>query len=223
MAVDDEPVSLTEVQADEGLRDWRLLGDGFDAVFRTESFAQGAEFTSAVAKLDGIGARRPDVDLRADGAHVRIITYTEQLYGLVGRDVDLARRISSLAAERGLRADPADLQTVQCTIDALDAGAVMPFWRAVLGYETRADSPDEDLIDPRWRGPSLWFQRMDEPRRQRNRIHFDVWVAAEQTGARVEAALAAGGRLLADHAPTWWVLADPEGNEVCVTSIAGRD
>jgi 4a-hydroxytetrahydrobiopterin dehydratase len=34
----------------------------------------------------------------------------------------------------------------------------MPFWRAVLGYEYRADSPDEDLIDPRGRGPAFWFE-----------------------------------------------------------------
>ena len=27
--------------------------------------------------------------------------------------------------------------------------AVMPFWRAILGYEPRPDSPDEDLVDPR--------------------------------------------------------------------------
>ena len=37
-----------------------------------------------------------------------------------------------------------------------------------------------------------------------------------------KSALAAGGRLVSDHAPTWWVLADPEGNEACVTSIEGR-
>ena len=35
--------------------------------------------------------------------------------------------------------------------------------------EVRADSPG-DLIDPRWRGVTLWFQQMDAPREQRNRI-----------------------------------------------------
>jgi 4a-hydroxytetrahydrobiopterin dehydratase len=40
---------------------------------------------------------------------------------------------------------------------------------------------------------------------------------------RAEAALAAGGRLLSDQrAPAFWVLADPEGNEVCVTTWQGR-
>ena len=79
----------------------------------------------------------------------------------------------------------------------------MPFWRAVLGYEYRADSPDEDLIDPRGRGPSLWFQKMDTPRPQRSRIHFDVWVPHDQAEARIAAALAAGGRLVSEeHGPS---------------------
>jgi 4a-hydroxytetrahydrobiopterin dehydratase len=58
---------------------------------------------------------------------------------------------------------------------------------------------------------------MDPPRRERGRFHLDVYVPAEQAPARVEACLAAGGRLVTDaHAPSWWVLADPEGNELCV-------
>ncbi len=116
------------------------------------------------------------------------------------------------------------MQTVQATIDALVAPEVMPFWRAVLGYEYRSDSPDEDLIDPRWRGPSIWFQRMDAPRPQRNRMHFDVWVPHDQAEARIAAALAAGGHLVTDeHAPEWWTLADAEGNEVDVCTWMGRD
>jgi 4a-hydroxytetrahydrobiopterin dehydratase len=93
----------------------------------------------------------------------------------------------------------------------------MPFWRAVLGYEERRDSPDEDLIDPRGRGPSLWFQQMDAPRPQRNRIHIDVWVPHDQAEARVAAAVAWS------PTPEWWTLADAEGNEVDVATWMGRD
>jgi Glyoxalase-like domain len=53
------------------------------------------------------------------------------------------------------------VQSVQVSIDALVGADVLPFWRAVLGYEYRPDSPDEDLVDPRGRGPSFWFQQMD--------------------------------------------------------------
>jgi 4a-hydroxytetrahydrobiopterin dehydratase len=70
----------------------------------------------------------------------------------------------------------------------------------------------------------LWFQQMDAPRPQRNRIHLDVWVPHDQAEARVAAALAAGGRLVTDqHAPSWWVLADAEGNEACVATWQSRD
>jgi 4a-hydroxytetrahydrobiopterin dehydratase len=123
----------------------------------------------------------------------------------------------------GLTADPSAVQTVQLTIDALVSADVMPFWRAVLNYEYRNDG-DEDLIDPRWRGASIWFQTMDAPRLQRNRIHIDVWVPHDQAEARVSAALAAGGRMVTGrYAPMWWTLADAEGNEVDVATWQARD
>ena len=140
------------------------------------------------------------------------------------RPPELARRISAVARQLGFAADPTMLQTVQVSIDALVSAEVMPFWRAVLGYEHRADSPEEDLVEPRDRGPSIWFQRMDAPRPQRNRMHIDVWVPHDQAEARVAAAIAAGGRLVTDaHAPMWWVLADPEGNEADVATWMSRD
>jgi 4a-hydroxytetrahydrobiopterin dehydratase len=49
-------------------------------------------------------------------------------------------------------------------------------------------------------------------------------VPHDQAEARVAVALAAGGRLVTDeHAPSWWTLADTEGNEVDVATWAGRD
>lgn len=64
---------------------------------------------------------------------------------------------------------------------------------------------------------------MDPPRTNRNRIHFDITVPHDVAQARVAAALAAGGRLVSDHrAPAWWVLADVEGNEVCVCTWQNR-
>jgi 4a-hydroxytetrahydrobiopterin dehydratase len=128
-----------------------------------------------------------------------------------------------VARELGVLADPSAVQTIQVTIDALVGPEVMPFWRAVLGYRDRGDSP-EDLIDPHGRGPSFWFQQMDAPRPQRNRIHIDVWVPHDHAEARIAAAIAAGGHLVTDqYAPAWWVLADAEGNEACVATWMGRD
>jgi 4a-hydroxytetrahydrobiopterin dehydratase len=59
---------------------------------------------------------------------------------------------------------------------------------------------------------------------QINRIHFDVSVPDDEAQHRTRAALAAGGTLLYDaEAPAFWVLADAEGNEACVTTWQGRD
>ena len=85
----------------------------------------------------------------------------------------------------GASADPSAVQHVQVAIDALVTAEVRPFWRAVLGY---AEVGEEDLLDPLRRGPSFWFQAMDSPRPQRNRIHIDVYVPRDQAEARVAAA-----------------------------------
>jgi len=206
-----------------GVEDWRVLGEGACAYFRTGSFGAGARLVRRIGELPGLGEHHPGADLRDQGVTVRLITITSEACGLTRRDLELARQISAVARELGAPAEPSALQTVQVSVDALVSAEVMPFWRAVLGYEYRADSPEEDLIDPRGRGPSFWFQRMDAPRPQRNRIHIDVWVPHDQAEARIAAALAAGGRLVSDeHAPMWWTLADAEGNEADVATIMNR-
>jgi 4a-hydroxytetrahydrobiopterin dehydratase len=207
-----------------GIEDWRVVGEGACAYFRTGSFVGGARLVQAIGELAGLDDHHPDLDLRPRGVTVRLITVTDDWYGLSERDLELARQITAVARELGVPADPTAVQTVQVTIDALASSEVMPFWRAVLGYEYRSDSPDEDLVDPRGRGPSFWFQPMDAPRPQRNRVHIDVWVPHDQAEARVASALAAAGRLVSDgHAPEWWTLADAEGNEVDVATWMDRD
>jgi 4a-hydroxytetrahydrobiopterin dehydratase len=113
----------------------------------------------------------------------------------------------------GIAADPAVPKNIQVTIDALDIPQAMAFWKEALGYIYRADT-DEDLIDPLGHGPSFWFQQMNAPRPQRNRVHVDVGVPHDQVEARIAAAIAAGGHVVDQERP--WVLADPEGNEVCL-------
>ncbi len=218
-----ERVRPKEFHLAGGVDDWRVLGDGACAFFRTGSFAAGARLAAAIGELPGLDAHHPDVDVRHDGVTVRLVTVTDDSYGLSERDVELAREISAVARTLGAPADPAAVQCVQVTIDALVRSDVMPFWRAVLGYRDRDDG-GEDLIDPRGRGPMFWFQQMDAPRPQRNRIHIDVWVPHDQAEGRVAAAIAAGGRLVTDaHAPAWWTLADAEGNEadVCTYGADG--
>jgi 4a-hydroxytetrahydrobiopterin dehydratase len=129
--------------------------------FRTGSFTAGAQLVHAISELAGLDDHdhHPDLDLRYGGVTVRLITITDDYYGLSERDVKLARQISAAARELDATADPSAVQTVQVTIDALVGAEVMPFWRAVLGYQYRGDSPDEDLIDPHGRGASFWSSR----------------------------------------------------------------
>ncbi|MFD8593406.1 VOC family protein [Kitasatospora sp. NPDC059646] len=211
----DSTIRPTAFHAAPGTEEWRVLGEGACAFYRTGSFADGARLVAAIATaVEGLGA--PDVDVRPEGVTVRLIAAGEEYYGLTERHIELARRISAAARELGAAAEPHAVQTVQVTVDALERPAVVAFWRALLGYRDRAGSP-EDLIDPARRGAPFYFQQMDEPRPQRNRVHVDVWVPHDVAEQRVAAALAAGGRLVTDeHAPVLWVLADPEGNEACV-------
>ena len=199
--------------------DWRVVRDDASTHFRTGSFAAGVALVDAIGRLADAANHHPDVDLRYHGVTVRLKTHSEG--GLTERDVALARQISEVAREMGVPVDLTGLQTVQVAIDALVIPEVLPFWRAVLGY---TDVDDEDLWNPRRQGPPFWFQQMDVPRPQRNRIHIDVYVPHDQAEARVAAALAAGGHVVSDeNAPGWWTLADAEGNEVDVASWPDRD
>ncbi len=212
-----EPISPRVFHEADGVEDWRVVGEGACAWFRTGSFAAGTALAQAIGEITGLDDDHPDLDIRSDGVVVRLVRRSPTHYGVVARHVELARQISAVARELDAPADPAVLGTVQLTVDAMVIPKVLPFWRAVLGYEARADSPEEDAEDPLHRNAPLWFQQMGDPRPQRNRIHVDVWVPHDLAEARVAAALAAGGHLVSDaHAPSWWTLADSEDNEVDV-------
>jgi 4a-hydroxytetrahydrobiopterin dehydratase len=199
--------------------DWRVVRSDACAHFRTGSFAAGVALVDAIGTLAEAANHHPDVDLRSDGVTVRLRTH--RVGDLTEREVALAQQISAAARELGVPVDPTAVQIVQVAIDALVISDVIPFWRAVLGYR---EDGDEDLIDPLFQGPPLWFQRMDAPRPQRNRIHIDVYVPHDQAEARVAAALAAGGHVVNDeNAPEWWTLADAEGNEVDVAPWPDQD
>jgi 4a-hydroxytetrahydrobiopterin dehydratase len=211
---------------------WRLVLGELRTEVRTGSLALAADVAARVAAVAGAEGHLR-LDVRAD--RVLLSLQTAVAAWVTERDVELARNISTVVDEtrletvsgvgldhRGERA----VQVIEIGIDALDAAAIRPFWRAVLGYvdEPGRSGPWDGLIDPLGQGPAVWFQRMDAPRSQRNRIHFDVSVPHDEAEPRLRAALAAGGTLINDaRAPAFWVLADAEGNEACVTTWQGRD
>ena len=218
-------ITPSAFRASEGVEDWRVLGDGANVYYRTRSFAESARLVQAIGELPGIHDNPPSVDVREGGVTFRLVTFTEDYAGMTERDLLVAHQISAVARDMGLSADPSAVQSFLVIPGAPDIAEITPFWRAVLGYLPRVDSPDEDLVDPQDRGPSFWFESMDEPRPGGGgAIHVAVWVPFEEAESRVNAALAAGGRLVRDEfAPRWWTLADTAGNEVDVATTKGRD
>lgn len=220
-----DPITASAFAESAGPDGWRVLGDGAYAHYPTGSFAESAALAHVVSELPAVQSHPPAVDIRVGGVTFRLLTTGDEYYGMSSADLDVAKAIAGAARERGLETDPSAVQNLLIVPGAPSGTHIAPFWRAVLGYEPRADSPDDDLVDPHDRDPAFWFEGMDEPRGDGGgAIHIGVWVPIEQAEARVAAALAAGGRIVRDeHAPSWWTLADPAGNEADIATVAGRD
>ena len=180
-----------------------------------------ASFPAAVDLVDRVAAtaeelnHHPDIDLRW-----RTVTFslsTHSAGGVSKLDIELARRILDHADALSARTLPPP-DRVEIAIDAADPDAIRPFWRVGLGYQEQVtEEGGYELHHPDGAGAVVWFQRMEPPRSGRGRLHLDVYVPAEIAERRVAATVAAGGRLVtSEHAPAWWVLADAEGNELCI-------
>jgi len=224
-----ERLTRAAISAAVGDLGWRLVLGVVRTSVPVASLAAAAAAAGVVADAAGADAgEHVWCDVRADRL---VVSVQSRAVGWVTpSDLDLVRGITAALAERGLAPDPGvgqrAVQVVEIGIDAIDIPAVRPFWKAVLGYvdELPTSGPEGPLVDPHGQGPSVWFQQMDAPRPQRNRIHFDVAVPHDEAADRIAATLAAGGRLSSDEeAPAFWVLADAEGNEACITTWQGRD
>jgi len=211
---------------------WRYVLGLLRTTLPAGSLAQAADLADKVTAACGAEADgRLWIDLRRD--QLVLSLQSPATATVTPREVALARRISEIAGGLGLTTGagvgggaPRSVQVLEIAIDAMDIPAVRPFWRAVLAYvdEPGRSGPEDPLVDPVGQGPAVWFQQMDAPRPQRNRIHLDVSVPHDEAQRRIQATLAAGGRLVYDaEAPAFWVLADPEGNEACITTWQGRD
>lgn len=214
-----ETLSAQALSDDHELSDWRVLLGRLHTRFSTPDFSAGARFVSRIADVADELNHHPDVDLRYP--HVSISTVSHDVGELTTRDRDLAIAVSAVARELGLPAVPEEVSVLEIALDVMDAPSVEPFWAAVLGLD---EAGEHQLEDPAGRLAPMWFQQMEQARTERGRFHLDITVPHDRATARVEAALAAGGRLVTDDfAPSWWVLADREGNEACVCTWQGRD
>jgi 4a-hydroxytetrahydrobiopterin dehydratase len=200
-----------EFLAAEGVGDWVVLHGGATAVFRTRSWHEGARLAEALGGVAGFRGSGALITVAEDRVTVRL---TRDLWQLEARHIELARAVSAVASEHGATADRAAVQEVQLAISAKPDAVDVDFWRAVLGYRAVAD---DNGVDPLGHGSTVWVQELDEAKPLRHAMHVDVSVAREQVEARLEAAIAAGGRVVDDsNAPAHWTLADRAGNRVCI-------
>jgi 4a-hydroxytetrahydrobiopterin dehydratase len=203
-----EPQALLAALAD--LPDWRLQLRALTTAFVADSPAEALALVAAVGAAAEEADHHPDVDWRYRHVFVRSTTHAAG-NRVTARDTALAARTSALAAELGLRAQPALAREVEVGVDAADHEPLVGTWAAALGYVVGPGG--DDVVDPFRRGPAVWFQRTATP--AASRLHLDATVAHEAAGQVLAAVHAAGGRTV-DVAPAFTVVADPDGNRLCV-------
>lgn len=205
--------------ADAGLDGWAYLQKGLQTRVHTGDFATGLALVAAIGAAAEEMNHHPDLTLRYGHVDVRLTSH--DVRGVTDRDIRLARAVT--AAAGSARLDSAAVSRLELALDTPEQDKVLPFWAAVLAVE-HVSGPDfgHEVRDPADALPVVWFQGSgsEEPRQ---RWHPDVWVEPAQVQPRIDAALAAGGTVVYDEeAPSYWVLADPEGNRVCLCTWQDR-
>ena len=225
--------------AEAALSDWRKLAQGLHARYVTDDFGAAARFVAAVGEAGdalghhprvSIGNGYVDLKLVSGDAIYRDDEGTEHVVEWVTQqDVDLARRITEIAADHTLDADPASVSDVELGLDTMRSATIAPVWAALLTGTAEAQgrgTPSDEIRDATGRVPNLWFGDAEEQEVSGQRFHIEVYVAPEAAGQRVAAAVAAGGTVVDDsQAPSLTVIADQDGNTgvVCVDASAAKE
>jgi hypothetical protein len=132
---------------------------------------------------------------------------------------------------------------IQLAMDAADPPALVAFWKEILGYVDPPPPPGHDTwedwmeanevpadrrdavrvaVDPEGKRPRLYIQKVPEPKTAKNRVHLDVHVTDD--GVTLEEVVAKAEGLGAkrlwekeEFGVRWVTMADPEGNEFCLS------
>ncbi len=208
------------------LADWRKLAQGLHARYLVDDFGAAARLVTAVGEAGDALGHHPTVSIgpgyvdlelvSADAVH-RDEDGTEfVLEWVTQQDVDLARRITEIAAEHDAEPDPASVSEIELGLDTADSATIAPVWAALLTGNADSQghgSPSDEIRDATGRVPNLWFGDADEHEPPRQPFHVEVYVAPEVAEERIAAAVAAGGTVVDDSAaPSLTVLADQDGN-----------
>ncbi len=109
----------------------------------------------------------------------------------------------------------------EIVVDCADTDRVATFWSAALGWEPQRK---EGFVwmsasgDPTRGDLMLVFVPVPEPKTVKNRVHIDVNPRGCDQAEEVERLIGLGARRIdiGQGEVPWVVLADPEGNELCV-------
>jgi catechol 2,3-dioxygenase-like lactoylglutathione lyase family enzyme len=111
----------------------------------------------------------------------------------------------------------------QCVcFDSTDPRRTAAFWEAALGWRRTLDHDYEVVLEPPAGSPAdgvcpdLLFLRVPQGKAVKNRLHLDL--RPDDQAAEVSRLEALGARRVdvGQRDPSWVVLADPDGNELCV-------
>ena len=176
---DKKALRGTEI-LDAGLDDWRWVLDKLVARFETGDFNTGTALVTKIAEAADEANHHPDVDLRYP--HLTVSLKSHDVDAITPRDIRLARRISELAAEAGVSAQPtpptssSSRWTPRTTRRSSRSGR--------RSSATTRPKHDDGLRDGAGRKPTLWFQETDSDAPDRQRWHLDVSVPHDVAQAR---------------------------------------
>ena len=155
--------------AEANLTDWRKLAQGLHARYVIGDFGTGARFVAAVGEAGdalghhpsvSIGKGYVDFKLVSDDAIYRDGEGTEHVVEWVTQqDVDLARRITEIAVNHELDADPASVSDIELGLDTASSATIAPVWAALLTGSADAQgrgTPSDEIRDATGRVPNLW-------------------------------------------------------------------
>jgi 4a-hydroxytetrahydrobiopterin dehydratase len=213
-----------------GLQDWRKLGQGLHARFIVPDFRAGVLFLDAVGNAGEAVRHYPEVRMATAYVDLKLLSddaiyrddagIEHRVDWVTQQDVDLARRISEIAAEQSLSADPGSVTAVELALDTANSETMAPVWAALLTGGSEAQGRGtigDDVRDGTNRVPILWFQQTEPHETPRQRFHIDVQVPYDVAEHRIAAAVAAGAVIVDDSRAPWTtVIADPDGNKACV-------
>lgn len=213
------------------LTDWCQLAQGLHARYLVDDFGAGAHFLVAVGEAGAelghhpsvsMGAGHVDLKLVSDDAIFRDGETEHVVQWVTQQDLDLAGRITEIAARHGLRADVAAVSHIELGLDTSQSATIAPVWAALLTGDPDAQgrgTPSDEVRDASGRVPNLWFGDATQPGGQR--FHLEVYVTPEVAPQRIAAAVAAGGIVVDDsEAPSLVVIADQDGTRGVVCAPA---